>query len=223
MKERWWLHGEARPGLRRAIAGLRRFISTPEVAKHRLFVWVPKDALPDHQTISYGREDDYFFGVLQSTVHERWSMRAGTQLREIESGFRYTPTSCFETFPFPWPPGKERANDARVQAIGAAVRELNELRENWLNPAGETEAELKKHTLTNLYNKRPEWLHLAHLKLDRAVLAAYGWQDLDPADLYAILRPNPGETPEEAKARQSAAEEKMLGRLLALNHRRANV
>jgi hypothetical protein len=106
-------------------------------------------------------------------------------------------------------------------AISAAAKELNDMREAWLNPAGETDAELKKLTLTNLYNKRPEWLHLAHLKLDRAVFDAYGWADLDPADLYATRRPAPNETKEQAIARQKAAEEEMLKRLLALNHARA--
>jgi hypothetical protein len=46
-------------------------------------------------------DDDYFFGVLQSRVHELWAPSTGTQLREVESGFRYTPSTCFDTFPFP--------------------------------------------------------------------------------------------------------------------------
>jgi hypothetical protein len=59
----------------------------------------------------------------------------GTQLREAESGFRYTPTSTFETFPFPWPPGHEPADDPRVQAIAQAARELVEMRDRWLSAA----------------------------------------------------------------------------------------
>ena len=85
-------------------------------------------------------------------------VRLGTQLREAESGTRYTPTTTFETFPFPWPPGQEDQSDPHVQAIAAAARELVQLRDNWLNPPGATEAELKKRTLTNLYNQRPTWL-----------------------------------------------------------------
>jgi hypothetical protein len=72
--------------------------------------------------------------VLHSSIHEVWTRRLGTQLREAESGFRYTPTTCFETFPLPWPPSKEPVNDARYKAIAAAAKELNDLRENWLNP-----------------------------------------------------------------------------------------
>jgi len=171
----WWIHERPRPAMRAALAPLRRYIATPAVSKHRLFVWMTGDALPDHAIFTFAREDDYFFGVLHSKVHELWARRQGTQLREAESGFRYTPTTCFETFPFPWPPGKEPADDPRAQAIAAAAKDLVEKRDRWLNPDGASEAELKKCTLTNLYNQRPTWLDLAHKKLDEASLDAYSW------------------------------------------------
>ncbi len=258
----WWIHGEPRPGLRRSLAGLHRYIVTPEVSKHRIFVWMDAVNLADHQTRAFARSDDYFMGVLQSRFHEVWALAQGTQLREKESGFRYTPTTCFETFPFPFPDdlqppvapsplptskprqpqpdrtyaenlaaknyfmGKEepppyggphQTPDDHHAAIAAAAKELNELRENWLNPPewtvetilefpgsangpwaryvvkpdkngigtvryprlgprhADCAAELKKRTLTNLYNERPAWLDLAHKKLDAAVAAAYGF------------------------------------------------
>ena len=196
-RERWWLHVEPRPGMRQALAGLSRFIGTPTVAKHRLFVWFDGTALPDHQIIVFAREDDYFFGVLHSRAHEVWALRMGTSLEDRP---RYTPTTTFETFPFPWPPGQEPVDDPRVEAIAAAARELHCLRERWLNPEGASEAELKRRTLTNLYNQRPTWLVQAHARLDRAVWAAYGWDDPDPATVDA---------------------ETILARLLALNLARA--
>jgi hypothetical protein len=104
------------------------------------------------------------------------------QLREVESGFRYTPTTCFETFPFPHPTAEQR------EAIAAAARELVRLRDGWLNPPGLAPEELSKRTLTNLYNTRPAWLEHAHAALDRAVVAAYGWPaDLPVEDLLARL------------------------------------
>ena len=87
----------------------------------------------------------------------------------------YSSSRTFETFPFPWPPGKEPHGSPQVEAITAAAKRLVELRDNWLNPEGADEAELKKRTLTNLYNQRPAWLDNAHRKLDDAVLDAYGW------------------------------------------------
>ena len=95
----------------------------------------------------------------------------GTQLREVESGFRYTPTTCFETFPFPEPDEAQRA------AVAAAAVQLNQLREGWLNPPNATALELKKRTLTQLYNQRETWLTNIHAALDAAVAAAYGWSD----------------------------------------------
>jgi type II restriction/modification system DNA methylase subunit YeeA len=177
--ERWWLHVEARSGLRTALAGLDRFIATPTLTKHRLFVWLSRETLPDHQVIVFARDDDYFFGVLHSSVHEAWALRLGTQL---ETRPRYTPTTTFETFPFPDP-----TEGARVE-IAEAAKRLDGLRNGWLNPPGMAEAELAKRTLTNLYNARPTWLALAHERLDQAVHAAYGWPyPLDADEVLARL------------------------------------
>jgi len=181
--ERWWLHMEPRPEMRKALSGLQRYIGTPRVTKHRLFVWLPQSTLPDSQVIVFARDDHYFFGVLQSTPHELWARGLGSQLREVESGFRYTPTSTFETFPFPTTPTAESVNE-----IEAAARQLNDLRVGWLNPPGVSPSELAKRTLTNLYNSRPTWLTQAHERLDRAVHAAYGWQyPLDDDEVLARL------------------------------------
>jgi len=149
---------------------------------------------------------------LHSRIHELWAGRTGTQLREAESGFRYTPSSIFETFPFPWAPGKEPKDDPRVQAIGQAAKELVEQRDRWLAPTppppnttintlnadstlessdlGEVSEGRRgfKRTLTNLYNARPTWLELAHKKLDEAVFAAYGWRsDLSDEEILEKL------------------------------------
>jgi type II restriction/modification system DNA methylase subunit YeeA len=191
-RKRWWIHGEPRPELRAAIAPLARFIATPGVSKHRLFTWLTKDMLPDHAVFAFARDDDYFFGVLHSRVHEVWALHMGTALEDRP---RYTPTSTFETFPFPWPPGTEPKDDPQVKAIGDAARELVEKRDAWLNPPGTTEQERRDRTLTNLYNKRPEWLIDAHRTLDETVFAAYGWP-------------------------HTLTDSEILERLLALNHER---
>jgi hypothetical protein len=153
--------------------------------------------LANNLLIVFAREDDYFFGVLHSRAHEVWSLLMGTSLEDRP---RYTPTTCFETFPLPWPPGKEPVDDPRVIAIGEAAATLDRLRRNWLDPEGASEAELKKRRLTNLYNQLPTWLQNAHVALDRAVWAAYGWEDAEPA---------------------TVPEDTILSRLLALNLERA--
>jgi type II restriction/modification system DNA methylase subunit YeeA len=195
-REKWWIYAEARPGMRDAIRPFARYIATPRVSKHRLFVWQEVRVLCNDGTIVFARDDDYFFGVLHSRPHEVWARAQGTQLREAESGFRYTPTSTFETFPFPWPPGHEPRDSPPVEAIADAARELVEKRDAWLNPPDASAEELKKRSLTNLYNARPAWLADAHRKLDEAVFAAYGWPS-------------------------TFTDAEILERLLALNHQRA--
>ena len=180
-RDRWWIHVEPRPGLRAAIAPLPRFIVTPTVARHRIFTWLRTPTLPDHQLIVVARADAYTLGVLHSRVHELWSLRMGTRLG-LGNDPRYTPTTTFETFPFPWPlTTTELDADQRAHrdAIAGAAEALVDLRERWLAPPDASAKELARRTLTRLYNARPSWLQDAHAALDAAVLAAYGW----PADL----------------------------------------
>ena len=176
-RECWWLLARPAPELRAALQGLRRYIATPRVAKHRLFVWCDVNVLPEGRVVAIVRDDDYFLGILQSHIHETWALVTSSR-HGVGNDPTYNNITCFETFPFPWPPGQEPTDDPRVQDIAQAAKELVEKRDNWLNPPGMSDAELKKRTLTNLYNQRPTWLDLAHKKLDKAVLAAYGWSDL---------------------------------------------
>ncbi|MBN8463221.1 MAG: class I SAM-dependent DNA methyltransferase [Dechloromonas sp.] len=214
-REQWWLYERPRLEMRKALARLPRFIVTPVVAKHRIFAWRSTPTLAMNLLDVIARSDDATFGILHSRFHELWSLRLCTWLG-VGNDPRYTPTTTFETFPFP--PGLTprdtapraghaasacMANEIVAANIAAAARRLNELREAWLNPpewvdwvitpeeekAGFPqrpvarpghEADLKKRTLTNLYNARPAWLALAHKQIDAAVAAAYGWTDYTP-------------------------------------------
>jgi len=197
---------------------------------------------PDSAVSAIARADDYFFGVLHSTLHEVWSLRLGTWLGKGNDP-RYTPTTTFETFPFPWPPGQEDTASLHHAAISAAAAALHAEREAWLNPpallalgADANSKALKERTLTNLYNALAAYRNLTpqpplrlgegetssvagrsegsarefaprlaalHDALDRAVLAAYGWDDL-----FETMRTDAGK-------------DELLRRLLALNHQRA--
>ena len=222
----WWRHGEVMPSMRNALKKVTRYIITPRVSKYRLFAWVPTCVLADSAVIAIARDDDTTFGILHSRFHELWSLALGTSLEDRP---RYTPTTCFETFPFPpglTPniPAADYVENTHAKAIAEAAFQLNQLRENWLNPpewvdwvispeeekAGYPkrpvakpgyEADLKKRTLTNLYNARPAWLDMAHKTLDKAVAAAYGWEDYTP-DL---------------------SDKDILHRLLALNRERGSL
>ncbi len=197
-REYWWRHVEPRQGMWRTLAHRSRYIATAQVAKHRLFVWCDVRICPDQQLIVVAREDDTTFGILHSRFHEAWSLRLGTRHTDRP---RYTPTTTFETFPFPagLTPNvlpAEYAADPRAIAIAETAQRLVDLRDRWLNPPEWVEwvdepvpgypkrpvprdedaaKALKKRTLTNLYNARPQWLADAHTTLDAAVAAAYGW------------------------------------------------
>jgi len=132
----WWLHERRREAMRTALAPMSRFLATIAVSKHRLFVWMEAPSQSDHALFVFARDDDYFFAVLHSRFNEVWTRALGTQLRDKKSSFRYTPTTCFETFPFP------EAHAEHDVAIAAAAKELNTLRENWLNPPDWTHSEV---------------------------------------------------------------------------------
>ena len=218
-REHWWRHVEPRQGMWRALDGLSRYIATPTVAKHRLFTWLDARICPDHQLIVIARDDDVTFGILHSRFHEAWSLRLGTWLGKGNDP-RYTPTTTFETFPFPEGltpdvPPSEYADDPQAIAIAEAARQLVSLRDRWLNPPEwvewveepvpgyprrpvprneDTGKGLKKRTLTNLYNARPQWLADAHATLDAAVAAAYGWPPdiAEDTALQLLLSSNKG-------------------------------
>ena len=213
----WWRHTRPRPDMREALGGLSRYILTPRVAKHRLFVWAHSSVCPDSAVIAIARDDDTTFGILHSRFHELWSLRLGTWLG-VGNDPRYTPTTTFQTFPFPdglTPdiPAASYANDPRAIAIAEAARRLVKLRDRWLNPpewvqsveeqvagypkrpvptAAAPVRELRRRTLTNLYNERPQWLDDAHAELDAAVAVAYGWEAETSADhaLHKLLELN---------------------------------
>jgi type II restriction/modification system DNA methylase subunit YeeA len=218
-RDHWWLHHRSRPALRSALRELSRYLATPVVAKHRLFAWVDITDWPSNLLDAIARDDDTTFGILHSRFHELWALRLGTSLEDRP---RYTPTTTFETFPFPEGltpniPASDYAKDPRAKVIAAAAKELNEKREAWLNPPdlvdrlpevvpgfpdrlipknADAAEILKTRTLTKLYNERPAWLAHLHERLDAAVAAAYGW----PANL---------------------SDDEVLARLFALNQERA--
>ena len=206
----WYRHVSPGTDTWQKLESLRRYIATPTVAKYRLFVWLDSRICPDQQLIFIAREDDTTFGILHSRFHEAWSVRLATRMGQGNDP-RYTPTTTFQTFPFPQGlspdiPAENYAIDARALAIAQAARRLVELRDRWLNPPEWVEwvdepvagypkralardeaaaKELKARTLTKLYNARPQWLSDAHAALDAAVAAAYGW-DADISEENAL-------------------------------------
>lgn len=150
----WWLHGDPRPAMKRATARIPRQVITPRVSKHRVFAWFSASVLADSAVAVVARADDTTFGILHSRLHELWSLRMCTWMGKGNDP-RYTPTSCFETFPFPAgltpadtahqrtetldggavvPAGLPPEVRGHAEAIARAAQRLVALRDAWLNP-----------------------------------------------------------------------------------------
>lgn len=202
LHSQWWLHESWRPSMRAAIGALDRYIATPITSKHWFYTWLDPNVVPDATVVAIARDDDYVFGMLHSRIHELWALAHSTRLAD-GTNRRYVHTQCFNTFPFPWPlntPDADLNRDLHAfrEAIGEVARTLQVEREQWLNPNGPNSTLLQTRTMTELYNRRFDWLADVHRDLDAAVAAAYGW----PEDI---------------------SRDEILAGLLALNRERASV
>lgn len=194
-RENWWLFAEVMPQLRAMLRGLRRYIVTPETNRHRVFCFLPTAVLPEHKLVAIASDDAYILGVLSSRVHTLWSDEQGGR-RGVGNDPTYAKKRCFETFPFPDPSEAQRE---RIRVIAeelehhrGAVREVHpditisamygvlaKLRVGEQLSDVEQAIKSKAMLLT---------LRELHERLDREVLAAYGWpHELDGQALLGRL------------------------------------
>lgn len=223
LRQRWWIFGEARSTFRPALREAKRAITTTLTAKHRIFITVPAKTICDSTTVMFALDDYASLGYLSCRIHTLWALSAGGTLEDRP---RYNKNICFETFPFPAPSEEQKQR----------IRELAERLDAHRKRQQEQHPGL---TLTNMYNVLEKLrseepltakekttheqglvsvLRELHDDLDRAVFAAYGWDDL--AEQLVGL---PGATtplPDKPEA-QAAAEEELLKRLVELNAQRA--
>ncbi|WP_448601365.1 Eco57I restriction-modification methylase domain-containing protein, partial [Thermoflexus hugenholtzii] len=218
LKQRWWLYGAYAQGMRRAIAPLRRVLVRSRVSELHAMVFVPRGWIYNEQLIIFAFDDDYHFALLQSSVHEVWVWR---QASSLESRNRYTPTDCFDTFPFPPQEYRRIANgEWRIEALDGPFAE-----------AARVGAEYHEHRrqimlrrrigLTKTYNLFHDpacadadivRLRELHAAMDRAVLACYGWEDINlQHDFY------PNDRGQIRYTISPEARREVLHRLLELN------
>ncbi|WP_354635278.1 Eco57I restriction-modification methylase domain-containing protein [Planktothricoides raciborskii] len=175
--ERWWQYAEKRPGLKKAIAPLSRVLVCSLHSANLSFAFLSANSVFSHALAVFSLETFSAFTILQSRIHETWARFFGSSL---EDRLRYTPTDCFETFPFP----ENWETEANLEQIGQTYYE--------------TRAQLmieNNQGLTDTYNRfhdpnetDPEILQLRelHEQMDLAVLSAYGWSDLTPECGFAL-------------------------------------
>lgn len=206
-RKNWWVFGEPRRDLRPALKGLSRYIATTETAKHRFFVFLDGEVLPDNMLVCMALDDAALLSILSSYIHVRWSLALGGTLEDRP---RYNKTQCFDPFPFPELDEKQKALLRELgERLDAFRKErqaehpdltmtgmynvLERLRELEANPDAEplTEKERAIHE-----NGLVSVLKQIHDEIDAATFDAYGW----PHDL---------------------TDEEILERLVALNKERA--
>ena len=174
-RELWWQFGRPRGEMRKALAGLDRYIASARHGKRLLFIWSDPWWMASDATNVFGFDDDYRLGVLSSTAHTAWAWERSSTLK---GDLRYTPTTAFATFPWPDP-----VEDDLRATIGDAAREMVQLRSEHCAEGG--------FGLTRLYNNLEEggYRDLAdcHLRIDRAVVASYGWPAKSAQDRQELV------------------------------------
>jgi hypothetical protein len=169
VRNRWWQYCEKRPGLYRTIKPLQKIMVATQTSKYRTFTFLPNGMVYDQKLIVFAVESMAEFCVMHSRFHEEWALIFGSTMKDDPV---YTPTDCFETFPFP----SLQENELLLES--AAVEYFN-FRKKMMVSSGQG--------LTKTYNRfhNPDEhstevneLRRLHQKLDEAVLRAYGWKDL---------------------------------------------
>lgn len=201
-RDKWWIFAEPRPAMRRAFDGLNRLIVTPNTAKHRSFIFVNEEVLPDTTVYAIASDDAFLLGVLSSCIHVTWALLAGGTLEDRP---RYNSKGTFMPFPFP---ACDESHKAKIRELGESL-DAHRKRQQAQHP---------RLTITDMYNvleklraeepltDKDKIIHeqglisilkQIHDELDLAVSEAYGW---------------PAQIPDE----------EILERLVALNTKRAS-
>jgi hypothetical protein len=217
-KNFWWQYGSAATQLYRAIAPLRRVLAACIVTEYWSPAFVPNDYVFANRVVVFAFDDDYHYAVLQSTIHEIWTRKYSSTL---ESRLNYSPTDCFDTFAFPPLEYEQMANgEWRLEQMPQAFQLAAQ--------AGAAYHEHRRQVmlsrqlgLTKTYNlfhnpacQDADILRLRelHAEMDRAILACYGWDDIDPGhDFYQNDR---GQT---RYTLSPEARREVLARLVELN------
>jgi len=222
-RQNWWIFGEPRREWRVMSAHLPRYIATVETAKHRVFQFLDATILPDNMLVNIASDDAFHLGVLSSRVHVAWALAAGGTLEDRP---RYNKTRCFETFPFPeaTPEQADRIRELAEQIDAHRKRQLDAHPELTLTGMYNVLERLRAGEALSAKDKAIHEVGLVsvlrslHDDLDRAVFAAYGWDDLAER---LVGRPGATTPLADKPMEQAEAEEELLTRLVALNAARA--
>ncbi|MCC6899946.1 MAG: hypothetical protein IT377_13280 [Polyangiaceae bacterium] len=201
-RERWWQFAERASALYKAIEGMERVLVHPLTTKHNTMAFYPPGIVMSHMTVVLAFDSWWAYGMLQSEVHWAWALQYGNKL---ETRPQYTPTDCFEPFPFP-------AQDSRVEraatSFAGCLFDATQRRGEGLTDTFNRLADPNDREATT------DTLREALAALDRAVLASYQWEDVDPGHGFHASPQGTRFTIADEPRRE------ILDRLLGLNHER---
>ena len=213
----WWQYAEKRLELISALTGLERVLAIPQTSNVQALVFLPPTMVYGHTLVVFPMTTHAAFTILQSRFHQIWSAFLGPTMKD---DLRYTPSDCFDTFPFP----QNWGTDPILEATG---QEYYEFRASLLvrNDEGLTKTYNRFH---DPYENDAEIAKLRdlHAAMDRAVLDAYGWTDM-PTDCdflldYEINEEEWGNRKKPYRYRwPDDVRDEVLARLLELNAERA--
>jgi hypothetical protein len=190
-RRRWWVFGEPRSSFRPGLVGLKRYMVTPHISKHRVIQLVPGDIIPDHMVIAFALHDGWHLGVLSSHIHTLWTLAAGGTLEDRPI---YYKSRCFDPFPFPEATEPQKAvirdlaerldaHRKAAQGRGATITGMYNLLVKLRSGETFNDREREQHEVA-----QTEILRQLHDELDAAVADAYGWPvDLPDADILVNL------------------------------------
>jgi hypothetical protein len=202
LPQKYWLYGDSRTDFYAGIQGLRRIIVAPQTSKYVTVGFQTNDRVFGQTVVMIALDDFGHFAVLASTIHAEWIMAYCSSLKKDP---RYLVTDGFETFPFPLVQSSaerigERYHEARNVLMLSRQEGLTKTYNRFHNP-DESAADIQK-------------LRDLHIEMDKAVAAAYDWDDLDLDHGFHEAKQGLRFTISESARR------KVLDRLLKLNHER---
>ena len=216
-RNHWWQYAEKRKELYLAIDGLNQVLTVSRVGQHASLAFLPSRMVYAESVVVFPFQTFAAFCALQSRPHEIWARFFGSSMKD---DLRYTPSDCFETFPFPegWD------TDGSLEAAGRSYYEYRAVL-MVENAQGMTKTYNGFHDIYETDSRVVE-LRARHAAMDRAVLDAYGWTDI-PTDCEFLLDYDIDEATWGRKKKPyryrwpDTVRDEVLVRLLALNAKRA--
>jgi hypothetical protein len=202
LPQKWWIYADKRPELYRTIASLERFLIRSRVSNLNSWAFVSGLQVVSDATVVVAEDTYTWFSLLQNSLQSEW---ISTYASSMRTDIRYTPTDCFETFPFPIEINQLESIGLQYYRCRQAVM-LN-------HDEGMTKTYNRFHSNSDSFSEIIR-LRQLQVEMDNAVAAAYGWTDLDLAHGFHETKQGVRFTISETARRE------VLSRLLKLNHER---